>query len=128
MNNMLNCFFDPGQYAAQPFKVIRSTRDMVDPPPCGTFIVTEERQDSIDDGVFGVDMWNGPASLTAIPGEYHNFCGNFVFADAHVETHRWRDPRTEPPLAQVGYVAIPFRPGPPNPDVVWLQAHTTGHR
>jgi prepilin-type N-terminal cleavage/methylation domain-containing protein/prepilin-type processing-associated H-X9-DG protein len=128
MNNMLNCFFDPYQYVNQPYKVIRSTRDMVSPAPCNTFIILDERQDSIEDSVFGVDMWNGPASISEIPAAYHNSSGNLVFADGHVETHRWRDPRTEPPIAQVGYIAIPMGSGSANPDVVWLQTHATGRR
>src|SRR5579859_892828 len=101
MNNMLNGFFDPDQYANQPYKVIRAVRDMVNPPPCSTFIIMDERQDSIDDSVFVVDMWNGPASLVEIPAAYHNSSGNLVFGDGHVETHRWHDSRTEPPVAQV---------------------------
>jgi prepilin-type N-terminal cleavage/methylation domain-containing protein len=129
MNGMLNCFFDPGQYAAQPYKVIRSTRDMVNPPPCGTFVIMDERQDSINDGLFGVDMWNGPSSLLEVPAPYHGIAGNLVFADNHVETHKWLDPRTEPPVPQVGFVAIQWSgSGPANPDVVWLQMHTTGRR
>lgn len=128
MNNMLNCFFDPEQYAAQPYKVIKSTADMLNPPPCGTFVITDERQDSIDDCVFVVDMWNGPTSVLSVPAEYHNFSGNFLFADSHVETHRWRDQRTEPPLLKVGFVGTAWSPGPANVDVLWLQAHTTGLR
>jgi len=71
------------QYAAQPYKVIKSTADILNPPPCGTFVVTDERQDSIDDCAFVVDMCNGPASVLSVPAEYHNFSGNFLVIATH---------------------------------------------
>ncbi|HLH52723.1 MAG TPA: hypothetical protein VKY92_03825 [Verrucomicrobiae bacterium] len=128
MNSMLNCAFDPGQYLMQPFKVIRSTYDMMNPAPCDTFVIVEEREDSIDDGSFGVDMWNEPAGLVELPAARHKGCANLVFADNHVEPHGWLDPRTQPPMAAYGFIDIPWVPGPPNPDVLWLRAHCTGLR
>jgi hypothetical protein len=57
---------------------------------------------------------------------YHHLACGFSFADGHSEIRRWRDPRTMPPLT-VG--ANPLfdhtSDSPGNPDVAWLQDHST---
>jgi prepilin-type processing-associated H-X9-DG protein len=126
MNNLINN--SALDYPLQPFKVIRRTSDMVNPAPCGTFVILDEREDSIDDAVFLVDMWNGPASLGDLPAAHHKGAANLVFGDNHVEPHKWLDPRTQPPISQDGYVAISWAQGGANPDVLWLQTHASGPR
>ena len=34
-----------------------------------------------------------------MPASYHNGAGNLAFADNHVESKKWKDPRTKPPLS-----------------------------
>jgi hypothetical protein len=57
---------------------------------------------------------------------YHHFACGFSFADGHSELRRWRDSRTMPPLT-IG--ANPLfdhtSSSPGNPDVAWLQDHST---
>jgi prepilin-type processing-associated H-X9-DG protein len=64
--------------------------------------------------------------LVNYPASYHNQAGNLVFADGHTETHRWREPLTNPPMRRGVYLGMPQRPSPNNVDVEWLQDHTTG--
>jgi len=55
---------------------------------------------------------------------YHNLSGNVCFVDAHVERHRWMDPRSTFPLSPTQlYWSIA---SPNNPDVAWLQQTFNG--
>ena len=108
-----------------PWKFIWKLADMVNPSPSQTFVFIDEREDSIDDCAFEVDMFNGPASLDSVPRNAHNGRGTLSFADGHAELHRWLDPRTEPSIVPFEFVGL-WASGPPNPDVLWLREHTTG--
>lgn len=98
--------------------------------PSKTFVFLEEREDSINDGWFAVDMGGydprSPGSFTIVdyPASYNNGACAFSFTDGHAEFRKWVDPRTKPFL----------RPGQPLPlgvgsannlDVEWLQDHST---
>jgi prepilin-type N-terminal cleavage/methylation domain-containing protein/prepilin-type processing-associated H-X9-DG protein len=102
--------------------------DMIDPGPSGTWVFLDEREDSINDGYFVVDMagysdqpnrWK----IVDYPASYHNSAGGFSFADGHSEIKKWHDPRITPPVSKTD------RPldvaSPNNQDVLWLQEHTT---
>jgi len=65
--------------------------------------------------------------LGDLPGFYHNLGCGFSFADGHSEMHRWRDPRTIPPLGPINPSAPPFSCAN-NVDVDWLQQHSTVHK
>jgi prepilin-type N-terminal cleavage/methylation domain-containing protein len=109
------------------FKIIRKVTDMVNPAPVGTFVLLDERDDSINDSYF-VTRLNGPL-IVDLPSNYHNNAGGFNFADGHSEIHKWRDGRTIPPHQEDVHLLINTVPGvssPNNPDVLWLQTHATG--
>jgi len=105
--------------------VYRKFSQMVRPGPAMTFVLLDERQDSINDGYFVTEMDgypNNPASTKIVdyPASYHNKAAGFAFADGHSEIHRWRDPRTYPPIR----VGLPLNvPSPNNKDVIWMQEH-----
>ncbi|MBI2948972.1 MAG: type II secretion system protein [Verrucomicrobia bacterium] len=92
--------------------------------PSRTFVFIDERQDSIQDCYFPVDMLNGPASLLALPSPYHNGAGTVSFADGHAELRKWRDRRTTPPMLTRGFAGIMGSFWPTNSDVIWLQERT----
>ena len=54
--------------------------------------------------------------------EFHNGCSSISFADGHVESHKWLDPRTEmsPQYAR--------EPVPNDPDIAWLQEHSCSQK
>ena len=103
--------------------------DMVDPGPSKTFVFLDEREDTMNDGMFVVDMTGYPDNGSAfhivdIPASYHNRAGGFSFADGHSEIKKWRDARTTPPFKPG--VVTPFDfPSQNNPDVLWMQEHAT---
>jgi prepilin-type N-terminal cleavage/methylation domain-containing protein/prepilin-type processing-associated H-X9-DG protein len=112
--------------------------EMVRPGPAMTYVLLDEREDSIDGGAFLVarlraaDLWFD--YITDWPASYHNRAAAFSFADGHSEMHKWVDPRTTPPLSErdlqtsVPWRGLPTPYSPPcisNKDVQWLLAHST---
>ena len=104
--------------------VFRKTTQMVRPGPSMTFVFLDERQDSINDGYFVTEMdgYPNPATTKIVdyPASYHNRAAGFAFADGHSEIHKWRDPRTYPPIR----TGLPLnQPSPNNVDVTWMRDH-----
>jgi prepilin-type N-terminal cleavage/methylation domain-containing protein/prepilin-type processing-associated H-X9-DG protein len=108
------------------FVVYRKLSDMRKPGPAATFVLLDERQDSINDAYFVTEMNGYPdISTTKIvdyPASYHNRAAGFAFGDGHSEIHRWLDPRTMPPITTALQLN---QPSPNNKDVWWMQDHST---
>jgi len=107
------------------FQFIRKTTDLVKLSASDAFVFIDERDDSIDDGFFGVSMVN--ASMVEVAANYHGGGGPVTFADGHAELHRWSSPDTQFPqqsgVATENYKFISVAPD--DPDLLWLQAHAT---
>lgn len=90
--------------------------------PANRLVMIDEREDSINDGFFGVIMTE--ESIGDWPAAYHNNAAGMTFADGHSETHKWIDPRTTPPIdknqMQGQIVATPD-----NPDYDYLYSIAT---
>jgi prepilin-type N-terminal cleavage/methylation domain-containing protein/prepilin-type processing-associated H-X9-DG protein len=102
--------------------------DMLNPGPSLTFVLVEEREDSINDGYYVVDMAGYPDQpgrwrIVDYPASYHNNAAGFSFADGHAEIHRWKDKRTIPSLSKSDRPLDQSSPN--NQDVLWLQQHST---
>jgi prepilin-type N-terminal cleavage/methylation domain-containing protein/prepilin-type processing-associated H-X9-DG protein len=113
----------PGEY-----RIYRRLAALADPGPSRTFVFLDEREDSINDAMFVVDMLGYPTmtqSIVDFPGSYHGGAGGFSFADGHSELKKWRTALVlEKPLA--GRV----RPYPTmlngfNADAFWMQERAT---
>ena len=116
-----------GATVQNPWRVYTKLSDMVDPGPSLTFVLLDERWDSINDGYWVTSMVgypNQPAQLTIVdyPASYHNRAGGFSFADGHSEIKRWLDSRTTPPLNKNLQLNVPSAN---NKDVIWLQERCT---
>ncbi len=118
--------FTPG------FKVFKKVTDMVGPGPSETYLLVDEREDSINDGSFLVYMDGfapGSPSIFKVgdfPASYHNGAGGLNFCDGHAEIRRWQDARTKPPLKKDTHLsALPPQPSPNNQDIGWLQQRST---
>jgi prepilin-type N-terminal cleavage/methylation domain-containing protein len=105
--------------------VYRKLSDMLQPGPSKTFVLLDERQDSINDGFFVVQMTgytgspNSTEEIVDFPASYHNQAGGFGFGDGHSEIHKWTTARIiNPPQ-------ITTTSTPNSPDVFWLQDHST---
>lgn len=106
------------------WKVYTKHSDFTDPGPSKTFVLLDEREDSINDGFFVVSMDGYPnmaqTDMVDCPASYHNGAGGFSFADGHAEIKKWIDPRTKPPLHKfAGGVQAN------NKDIFWMQDHST---
>ena len=107
------------------FKFLRKTTDLVKLSASNAFVFVDERDDSVDDGFFGVSMVS--ATMVEIAANYHGGGGPITFADGHVEFHRWLSPDTRFPqqsgIATEKYNFISVAPD--DPDLLWLQEHAT---
>jgi prepilin-type N-terminal cleavage/methylation domain-containing protein len=115
-------------------KIITKTVEIINPAPAKTFVMLDERHDSINDGWFFVSM-NGfdpyvPSQwqISDYPSSYHNGTGGLNFADGHSEIKRWLDPRTNPPRRDDVHLAMGGKPSPVNVDVRWMQERTTNRK
>lgn len=125
MNNWMNC--DSAWNGANQYKIIKKTGDMSYPAPAKTWLLIDERMESINDGFFVVTMNQRGAGcyLVDYPASYHNRAGGLNFCDGHAEIRKWRDPRTVPP--QRNNANIPLNiPSANNIDIAWLQERSTG--
>jgi prepilin-type N-terminal cleavage/methylation domain-containing protein/prepilin-type processing-associated H-X9-DG protein len=102
--------------------------DFNDPGPAGTFVLLDEREDSINDGYYVTDMEGYPDKpsvwkIVDFAASYHNNAGGFSFADGHSEIKKWHDPRFTLPINKQDMTLNVNSPN--NQDVFWLQDHCT---
>ncbi len=114
-----------------PWRIYRRLNDFTAPGPARTFVFLDEREDSINDGMFVVDMGGYPGKgrshrIVDIPASYHAGAGGFSFADGHSEIKKWQDGRTTAPFKK-GMTTGYDRPSPNNPDIAWMQERSTRH-
>jgi len=118
----LNCFM--GTPVKSPAATsYRRLGEVLRPGSSEAVAFVEERVETINDGSFAL-QWDFREDLPSAwllrdkPGVLHGRGANLTFADGHVALHRWQDART---------VSAPrddaLMPG--NPDVLWLQQHST---
>ncbi len=104
----------------------------MEPRPAECLVFIEEREDSMNDPCFYIDMASydprRPSGYIWVdyPSARHEGGGSMSFADGHVETWRWTDARTAPPV-RVGAFLASNVPSPNNPDVARVQ-HAASRR
>jgi prepilin-type processing-associated H-X9-DG protein len=112
------------------YQQFAQSSELRQPPPSRPFVFIDEREESINDGWFAVDMAGYsppiPAALVLVdyPAAYHEKGAGFSFADGHAELKRWIDARTVPVL-RPGQILPLNQPSPNNTDVMWLQARSS---
>ena len=101
------------------------------------FVFVDEDAASMTYPVFNVCMNNsadgtGPTTMINWPATYHGNSASFSFMDGHAEIHKWTDPRTKNSKHQIGgakaqaaFPVLTKQSQPDNPDLLWLQFHTT---
>ena len=106
----------------------RKMGDMLKPGPANTITLLEEREDSINDGFFVISMEGYPNVASTVmvdfPASYHGGAAGFAFGDGHSEIHKWRDARTTP-ILKAGQQLPLNQSLPNNPDIYWMQDHST---
>jgi prepilin-type N-terminal cleavage/methylation domain-containing protein/prepilin-type processing-associated H-X9-DG protein len=118
-------------YGDGQFRTFRKLGDFTRPGPSSTWVFMDEHPDSINDGLFGVEMppaatWNaktGTAAWDDTPGSQHAGACGLSFADGHAEIKKWSDPSTIGPVKKTsvgpGYQKVSPR------DHLWLNQRTT---
>jgi prepilin-type processing-associated H-X9-DG protein len=114
------------------YRTLWKQAEITAPSPSQTFVFMDEREDSITDSRYIVDMDDRGSSARfyyQLPASYHTGSGNLSYADGHAEAKRWRDARTKPPLIK-GKLAFGNSevPSPNNADIAWLQEHATSRK
>ena len=112
-----------------PYLVFVKMHQIIAPSPSEAMVLLDEREDSINDGYFAVDMTGFPKNPKAMklvdyPPSYHNNAASIAFADGHSEIHKWLDPRTVPPLTKGQELKLNVST-PENPDMLWMQEHSS---
>jgi prepilin-type N-terminal cleavage/methylation domain-containing protein/prepilin-type processing-associated H-X9-DG protein len=102
------------------YRVFNKFADFTVPGPANTFIFLDECPDSINDGLFQVNMANN--TWSDIVSSVHGGGGNLSFADGHAEIHKWKDAVTK---AKVVKGQCPAYGNTSPNDYRWLQQHTT---
>ncbi len=126
----MNGYMDstPGRMDMLNWKIFQRSTDI--PVPCEMFMLIDEREDSIDDGFFVVDMNEPKPIMYGAPRSAHNGGGVLSFADGHVVRKTWLDLATWPCVAPRGHCIgccadhIDRIDGAPR-DLGWLREHTT---
>ena len=118
MNSWLNATVGATRSSTTDWQMRKKLSEFSNPGPTDTFVLIDERSDTINDSYFEVEM-SSPI-IVDYPASYHNFAGSLNFADGHSEIRKWRDSRTTPGIASMRI------PSPNNQDLGWLQSHSTG--
>ena len=119
-----------GPYGSLPYHQFKKMAELTAPSPSMCWVMHDEREDSINDAWFAVDMGSfdpfKPTADTIVdyPASYHNGAGGMGYADGHAEIKKWIDPRTRPVL-KFGQLLPLGIASPNNKDVEWLQLRTS---
>jgi prepilin-type N-terminal cleavage/methylation domain-containing protein/prepilin-type processing-associated H-X9-DG protein len=116
--------------ANKPWRTYGKLSDSQAPGPDMVFVFVDEDQYSITLPCFNVCMKTGPTTMINWPGTYHGNTASFTFLDGHAALHKWQDPRTRNSAHTLGGSpriggSLTPQGGPDNPDLIWLQSHTS---
>ncbi len=101
---------------------------IIAPGPSQAFVFIDEREDSVNDGLFAIDTTSRYAIID-YPSLYHNGGACISFADGHTDYHRWVEPTTNPPLVPGQRLPGGSKPtSPTDRDVAWLIQHSISQK
>jgi prepilin-type N-terminal cleavage/methylation domain-containing protein/prepilin-type processing-associated H-X9-DG protein len=108
------------------YRIFKKTSELGPMGASLAWVFIDEREDSINDGLFQTDLKNRgrAAVIVDYPASYHNRAAGLSFADGHAEIRKWRDPRTTPALKKGELIPLGIS-SPDNPDVEWLQERSS---
>jgi len=118
----MNSYMGGNQAYTAGYRVFGKLSEINSPAPSKALVFIDEREDSMNDGTFQIDM--SGATIVDYPADWHNRGANLSFVDGHTETWRWQDRRTMPQHRQ-GLLLAPGVVSANNPDVARIQAATT---
>jgi prepilin-type N-terminal cleavage/methylation domain-containing protein/prepilin-type processing-associated H-X9-DG protein len=116
------------------WQVFLKDSDIQNPGPANTWVLVDEREDSINDGYFVVDMagfveGNQTCVRTVVdfPAAYHNGAAGLSFADGHSEVHKWQSAQYKQPIkkGQTLPLNVPARDTVAKRDLYWMAERST---
>ena len=106
------------------FRSFRKRSDIIGIGVSDAMVFIDERDDSIDDGEFALDMVTD--QIVNFPGDYHGGAGGVTFADGHAEIHKWRSAELQAPQQGTETMKEQFlMVSANNVDLIWLRTHGT---
>jgi prepilin-type N-terminal cleavage/methylation domain-containing protein/prepilin-type processing-associated H-X9-DG protein len=125
----LNCYVGvPSGSLEEPFRMNPDVRvylkssDLAVDSPGERFVFMDVNPANLCTPAFGVDF--DQDIFFHYPSSLHGGAGVVVFADSHVETHKWRDPRTNKTVP-AGQIIGHGDNSPNNQDLNWIRLRTT---
>jgi prepilin-type processing-associated H-X9-DG protein len=121
------------QYGSVNWKIFNKQTDINLPAPVNAWIFIDEHPDSINDGLFRVNLQgvNTDGSMTGgtyqwndYPANNHGGSGALSFADGHAEVHKWTDPALVPNPVKFSKNSNLMATAPYT-DLIWLRMATT---
>jgi prepilin-type N-terminal cleavage/methylation domain-containing protein len=107
------------------FREFTRMQDIIAPGPSDVWVFMDEREDSINDGLFAINA-GAHYAIIDYPSLYHNGGSCLTFADGHADCHKWVEPTTNPPLVPGQRLPSDSKPTSSNDrDLEWLLTHTT---
>ncbi len=108
------------------YRIFKKTSEIDVMGAANAWVFIDEREDSINDGLFQTDLKNrgSAAIIVDYPASYHNRAAGLSFADGHAEIRKWRDARTTPTLKKGALMPLNVS-SPNNQDVLWLQERSS---
>jgi len=114
--------------AGTQFREFMALSQITEPSPSLAWVFIDEREDSINDGFFVVDVADHYA-INDNPAGYHDRAGVLSFADGHGEIHNWLEPTTQPPLIPGQRLPAGSRPtSSTDRDMTWFLSRTTSRK
>jgi prepilin-type N-terminal cleavage/methylation domain-containing protein/prepilin-type processing-associated H-X9-DG protein len=112
----------------EPYTCFRKTTDFLRLAPVDALVFLDERDDSVDEGYFGISMQQN--WIVNVPSNFHTGSGTVSFGDGHVELHKWRTREFQIPQQSGLNPSISkfFTVAADNTDMLWLRGHATYHR
>jgi len=118
------------QYGAENWRIYNKQSDINKPAPVNAWVFIDEHPDSINDGLFRVNMQGvaddgtgGTFTWNDYPANNHAGVGVLSYADGHVAAHKWVDAALFP--NPVKFSKISNLASQNNADLIWLRQQTT---
>ena len=105
------------------YTIFHKTSDLAQASPACLFTFQDVHPDNICFPAFVVRMPGDEESFYHYPSSQHGGRGVLTFADGHIQTHRWTDPRTMPPVT--GGILAHWEVSLGNADLGWIRQRTT---
>ncbi len=122
MNAFIRGSAQPGMFWVPGFASYAKESDITAPSPSQLWVFADENTDTINDAWLMIMIETAdPNRWGDMPGSYHNGACVFNFADGHNEMHKWRLPKTCPPVAY----ARPTVLDPGSVDIQWMRSRSS---